>query len=159
MRIMTTTDCIFCRILNGGAPASVVYRDERAVVLLDLFPVREAHCLVIPVAHHALLEELEPDLAAHLFELARRTIRAQKRAGLDVKAHNVVVNDGREANQHVPHVHLHVIPRRGGDTLATALTWGTRMMNVFGLSKRRHRLDRLAGLLAEHFPGTESSRY
>ena len=137
-------DCVFCQILEGRAEGSVVYRDERAIVLLDLFPVREAHCLVI--------QDLEPDLSAHLFELARRTIRAHKRAGLDVLAHNVIVNDGREANQHVPHVHVHVIPRRGGDTLATALTWGTRMMNIFGLAKRRRRLDRLAGLLAEHFP-------
>ena len=145
-------DCVFCQILEGRAEGSVVYWDERAIVLLDLFPVREAHCLVIPVQHQPLLQDLEPDLCAHLFELARRTIRAHKRAGLDVLAHNVIVNDGREANQHVPHVHVHVIPRRGGDTLATALTWGTRMMNIFGLAKRRRRLDRLAGLLAEHFP-------
>ena len=145
-------DCVFCQILEGRAEGSVVYRDERAIVLLDLFPVREAHCLVIPVQHQPLLQDLEPDLCAHLFELARRAIRAHKRAGLDVLAHNVIVNDGREANQHVPHVHVHVIPRRGGDTLATALTWGTRMMNIFGLAKRRRRLDRLAGLLAEHFP-------
>lgn len=145
-------DCVFCQILEGRAEGSVVYRDERAIVLLDLFPVREAHCLVIPVQHQPLLQDLEPDLCAHLFELARRTIRAHKRADLDVLAHNVIVNDGREANQHVPHVHVHVIPRRGGDTLATALTWGTRMMNIFGLAKRRRRLDRLAGLLAEHFP-------
>ena len=145
-------DCVFCQILEGRAEGSVVYRDERAIVLLDLFPVREAHCLVIPVQHQPLLQDLEPDLCAHLFELARRTIRAHKRAGQDVLAHNVIVNDGREANQHVPHVHVHVIPRRGGDTLATALTWGTRMMNIFGLAKRRRRLDRLAGLLAEHFP-------
>jgi len=145
-------DCVFCQILEGRAEGSVVYRDERAIVLLDLFPVREAHCLVIPVQHQPLLQDLESDLCAHLFELARRTIRAHKRAGLDVLAHNVIVNDGREANQHVPHVHVHVIPRRGGDTLATALTWGTRMMNIFGLAKRRRRLDRLAGLLAEHFP-------
>jgi len=146
------SDCVFCRIRDGELPGSVVYRDDRAMVLLDLFPVREAHCLVIPLEHQPLLQDLSPELSAHLFELARRTIRAQKRAGLDVLAHNVMVNDGREANQHVPHVHIHVIPRRGGDTLATALTWGTRMMNIFGLAKRRHRLDRLAGLLAEHFP-------
>ena len=77
-------DCVFCQILEGRAEGSVVYRDERAIVLLDLFPVREAHCLVIPVQHQPLLQDLEPDLCAHLFELARRTIRAHKRAGLDV---------------------------------------------------------------------------
>ncbi|EKF73465.1 HIT family protein [Alcanivorax hongdengensis A-11-3] len=146
------SNCIFCQILAGKQPASVVYQDDKAMVLLDLFPVREAHCLVIPRQHAPLLEELEPALSHHLMDLARRTIRAHKRAGLDVRAHNLVVNDGREANQHVPHVHLHIIPRRGGDTLAAAWTWATRMLNVFGLPRRRRRLDRLAGLLAEHFP-------
>lgn len=152
------TECVFCQIIDGRIPASVVYRDERAVVILDLFPVREAHCLVLPLRHHPLLEQLDGELAAHLFDLARRTIRAHKRAGLDVQAHNVLVNDGREANQHVPHVHLHVIPRRGGDTLATAFTWSIRMFHVLGLAKRRRRLDRLAGLLAEHFPPAECHR-
>ena len=146
------SQCIFCQIQAGTLPASVVYEDEQAMVILDLFPIREAHCLVIPREHAPLLEGLDADVTHHLMDLARRTIVAQKRAGLAVKAHNVVVNDGREANQHVPHVHVHVIPRRGGDTLVTALTWATRLLNVFGMAKRRKRLDRLAGLLSEHFP-------
>ncbi|MBD3643926.1 HIT family protein [Alcanivorax sp.] len=146
------SECIFCQIRDGKLPASVVYEDERAMVILDLFPIREAHCLVIPKEHAPLLEQLDGSLSNHLMDLARRTIMAQKRAGLAVKAHNIVVNDGREANQHVPHVHVHVIPRRGGDTLVTAFTWATRLLNIFGLARRRKRLDRLAGLLAEHFP-------
>ena len=146
------SQCIFCQIQAGTLPASVVYQDEQAMVILDLFPIREAHCLVIPREHAPLLEGLDAAVTHHLMDLARRTIVAQKRADLAVKAHNVVVNDGREANQHVPHVHVHVIPLRGGDTLVTALTWATRLLNVFGMAKRRKRLDRLAGLLSEHFP-------
>ena len=148
------SQCIFCQIQAGTLPASVVYEDEQAMVILDLFPIREAHCLVIPREHAPLLEGLDSAVTHHLMDLARRPIVAQKRAGLAVKAHNVVVNDGREANQHVPHVHVHVIPRRGGDTLVTALTWATRLLNVFGMAKRRRRLDRMAGLLSEHFPDT-----
>ncbi|MBL4571430.1 MAG: HIT family protein, partial [Alcanivorax sp.] len=136
------SECIFCQIREGKLPASVVYEDEQAMVILDLFPIREAHCLVIPKVHAPLLEQLDGSLTNHLMDLARRTIMAQKRAGLAVKAHNIVVNDGREANQHVPHVHVHVIPRRGGDTLVTAFTWATRLLNVFGLARRRKRLDR-----------------
>jgi diadenosine tetraphosphate (Ap4A) HIT family hydrolase len=108
------SQCIFCQIQAGTLPASVVYQDEQAMVILDLFPIREAHCLVIPREHAPLLEGLDAAVTHHLMDLARRTIVAQKRAGLAVKAHNVVVNDGRESNQHVPHVHVHVIPRRGG---------------------------------------------
>ncbi len=146
------SQCIFCQIQAGTLPASVVYQDEQAMVILDLFPIREAHCLVIPREHAPLLEGLDAAVTHHLMDLARRTIVAQKRAGLAVKAHNVVVNDGREANQHVPHVHGHGIPRRGGDTLVKKLTWATRLLNVFGMAKRRERRDRLAGLLSEHIP-------
>lgn len=145
-------DCLFCAVASGEAPASIVHEDEHALVLLDLFPVREGHALVIPRLHAPLLEDLDDELAAHLFNLARRMIVAEKRAGLDVQAHNLVVNDGKAANQHVAHTHLHVVPRRRGDTLMTAATWGTRMLNVLGIEKRRARLDRLAGLIAEHFP-------
>lgn len=144
--------CIFCQIQAGELPASMVYQDEQAMVILDLFPIREGHCLVIPKVHAPLVEALSAEMSSHLMDLARRTIKAQKRAGLPVKAHNLVINDGREANQHVPHVHLHVIPRKGGDTLATAFTWATRLLNIFGMARRRKKLDRLAGLLAEHFP-------
>lgn len=147
------SECVFCGIAAGKQPASVIHQDDRALVMLDLFPVRDGHALILPRRHVARLEELDDALAAHLFGLARRLIRAQKAAGMDVAAHNLVVNDGPEANQHVPHVHLHVVPRRGGDTLATALTWGTRMLNVFGMESRRARLDRLAAELAAHFPG------
>lgn len=144
-------DCIFCAIAAGGAPASVVYEDELAMVILDLFPVREAHALVIPRRHAVLVEDLPAGELAHLMDLAQRTIQAQKAAGLAIKGHNLVINDGKAANQHVPHVHLHVIPRRGGDTLGMMLGWATRMMNIFGLAARRDRLDRLAGLLRERF--------
>lgn len=143
--------CIFCEIAAGTLPASVIYEDEQAMVILDLFPVREGHALVIPRQHAPLVEQLEPELINHMMDLARRTITAQKVAGLAVKGHNLVINDGKAANQHVPHVHLHVIPRRGGDTLAMMLGWATRMMNIFGLAARRDRLDRLAGLLRERF--------
>lgn len=146
------SDCIFCAIAEGRAQGSIVHADDRALVMLDLFPVRSGHGLVLLRRHVARLEEMTETEAAHLFNLGRRLIRAQKAAGLAARAHNLVVNDGPEANQHVPHVHLHVIPRRGGDTLGTALTWGTRMINVFGLKSRRARLDRQAALLAEHFP-------
>lgn len=144
-------DCIFCSVIRGESPASIIHEDERAMVLLDLYPVREGHALVIPRVHAALVEELDRETTAHLFELGRRTIAAQKAAGMELDGHNLILNDGPAANQHVPHVHLHVVPRRRGDTLRMAATWGTRMFNIFGVASRRHRLDRLAGLLGEHF--------
>jgi diadenosine tetraphosphate (Ap4A) HIT family hydrolase len=146
------SDCVFCGIVAGQQHGSIIHQDELALVMLDLFPVRSGHGLIVLRRHVPRLEEVTDAEAGHVFNLARRLIVAQKSAGMAARAHNLVVNDGPEANQHIPHLHLHVIPRRGGDTLGTAFTWGTRMLNVFGMRSRRARLDRQAALLAEHFP-------
>lgn len=146
------SDCVFCAIIAGERQGSVIHEDDRALVMLDLFPVRSGHGLIVLRRHVPRLEDATEAEVAHLFQLARRLIMAHKSAGLAARAHNLVVNDGPEANQHIPHLHVHLIPRRGGDTLGTALNWGTRMLNVFGLGSRRARLDRQAALLAEHFP-------
>lgn len=147
--------CIFCDIVAGSAPASVICRDEHALVILDLFPIREGHALVIPLRHAPLVGELDAQLAGHLFNLARQVIAAQRAAGLPVQGHNLVVNDGKAANQHVPHVHVHVIPRRGGDTLRMLMRWWTRMLPLGSMERRRQKLDRLAARLAEHMVASD----
>lgn len=143
--------CIFCDIIAGRAAASIVYQDERALVMLDLFPVREGHALILPKLHEQYVENLDDDLAAHLFMLARRLVRAQAAAGIKADANNLLINNGKAANQHVAHVHLHVIPRRQGDSLSRALVWSTRLLNIFGMQQRRARLDALAARLAAVF--------
>lgn len=143
--------CIFCDIVAGKAPASVVYEDEQALIILDLFPVREGHALILPKQHEQYVERLDDELAAHLLRLARRLVRAQQAAGLRADANNLLINNGAAANQHVPHVHLHVIPRLKGDTLSRAFVWATRLLNVFGMQRRRARLDALAARLAAVF--------
>lgn len=124
------------------------------MVIMDLFPVRAGHALVIPKFHSGYLQQLESPLASHLFELARRTIAAQKAAGLGV-AQNLIVNDGPEANQHVPHVHLHLIPRKSGDSAAVIWSWGSRMLLPFNPLRRRRELDDMAQCLAKHFNAEE----
>lgn len=147
--------CIFCDIAARKEPGSIVYEDERAFILLDLFPVRAGHALVIPKQHEQLVENLDDELASHLFALARRLVRAQKAAGVEADANNLIINNGKAANQHIPHVHLHVIPRLKGDTLSRAVVWSTRLLNVFGMRERRRELDQLATRLHKAFLETQ----
>ena len=137
-------DCIFCQILAGEAPGTILHEDELAVVLLDLFPIRAGHTLIIPRHHADLLEGQSAEVTAHLLGLAQRVIRAHKAAGIAADAHNVVINDGKAANQHVPHVHVHVIPRRHGDTARTLMRWWTRMLPLTSMAKRRQQLEQVA---------------
>jgi diadenosine tetraphosphate (Ap4A) HIT family hydrolase len=106
--------CVFCAIVAGRAPASVVWEDERFVAFLDIYPVTVGHMLVVPRRHTPLLADLGDDAAA-LFGHAVRLAGAMRRSGLPCDDLNLVLNDGRAANQTVPHAHVHVVPRRRGD--------------------------------------------
>ena len=143
------SDCLFCHIVDGSEPASVIYQDELAIVILDLFPVSDGHALVIARQHAAQLSGLDEGVSAHLLMLAEKLMAGQKKLDSSIAAHNLLVNDGKVANQHVPHVHLHVIPRRHGDNAKTVLSWTTRFIQRFNLQSRRERLNRLAAALRE----------
>ena len=141
--------CIFCDILAARAPASLVYEDDLAIVILDLFPVSDGHALVIARQHAEKVNQLAPGAAAHLMALAGKVMTAQAQLDPSIEAHNLLINDGKVANQHVPHVHLHVIPRRRGDGVQSLLNWSTRFLQRFNMASRRQRLDRLAAALHE----------
>lgn len=108
-------NCIFCKIVRGIVPASVVYSDDRVIAFLDIQPINSGHTLVIPKAHAALLSELDEETGAHMFVVAMRVAAALRRSGLRCEGINLVLSDGEAAFQEIPHVHLHVIPRFRGD--------------------------------------------
>jgi histidine triad (HIT) family protein len=105
------SDCIFCQIVAGDAPAEVIYEDAHAVAFLDISPATEGHTLVIPRTHCVDLFDIGPEAAASLMRSAIE-VTALLRAGLGVDAMNLMHASGREAWQHVDHFHLHLVPRR-----------------------------------------------
>ncbi len=128
----------------------MVYQDARCIAFMDLFPMRPGHVLVIPRQHATFISELDAGTRAHLLEVANAVIKAQKAAGLPCDGNNVFLNDGPAANQHVPHVHLHVLPRRNGDLHKAVLSFATRYLNYFGQAAHRQRLDDMAQRIAQH---------
>lgn len=98
---------VFTRIMNGELPGRFVWRDERAVGFLTVAPLKPGHTLVVPVQEVEHWLDLDPELLAHLFEVARRIGRAIERAFAPRRVGLAVV--GIE----VPHVHLHVTPLWG----------------------------------------------
>ena len=136
-------ECIFCEILNGHSAASVVYRDEHCIAILDAFPLTRGHLLVIPQQHQQHIEELPEETVAYLFAMASRFSSALRLGG-ESDATAVLLNNGKAANQHVAHVHLHVIPRRNGDTVMMAWRYMTRFINPWSYIGRSKRLSRQA---------------
>jgi histidine triad (HIT) family protein len=113
---MSDPDCIFCKILAGELPGTIVGEDERTVTLMDINPATRGHVLVIPRAHSTdLLSIEEEDLRAVAVASQRQAARAKERLGAE--GVNLVNSCGALAWQTVFHFHMHVIPRYADDPL------------------------------------------
>jgi histidine triad (HIT) family protein len=113
---MADPDCIFCKIVAGELPASIVDEDERTIAFMDIAPANRGHALVIPRAHVTdLMEVGAEDLRATILAAQRLAIQAKERLGAD--GVNLLNSCGEAAWQTVFHFHIHVIPRYEGDPL------------------------------------------
>lgn len=106
--------CVFCAIVAGEVAAQVVAADDHTLAFLDVRPVFPGHCLLVPRAHHETLGELPAGLVEPLFSAAQRLSRAVE-AALDADGTFVALNN--RVSQSVPHLHVHVVPRRRKDGL------------------------------------------
>ena len=104
---------MFCAVVNG-AEHHAVYRDEGVVAFLDHAPVFPGHTLIVPTRHYDTLDDAPESEVAPLFLLARR-VSIAFRTALSADGSFVAVNT--RISQSVPHVHVHVVPRRRGDGL------------------------------------------
>lgn len=105
-------DCLFCKIVAGDVPATVVHETATTLAFRDINPVAPTHVLVVPRSHHpnaAALAAAEPTVAADLLTSARAIADAEGIAG-----YRLVFNTGADAGQTVFHAHLHVL---GGETM------------------------------------------
>jgi histidine triad (HIT) family protein len=113
------SECVFCKIIEGALPSSMVYRDDLCCAFLDIQPINSGHMLVVPLHHSASLSELDPKTGGHMFAVAQRLAAALYAAGASAgprcQGVNFSLADGPAAGQDVFHVHLHVIPRYEGD--------------------------------------------
>jgi histidine triad (HIT) family protein len=106
--------CVFCSIVAGNVPAHVVASDDATLAFLDTRPVFPGHVLLVPREHHETLTDVPADLLGPLFAATQRLARAVE-AGMD--AHGTFVAMNNRVSQSVPHLHVHVVPRRRKDGL------------------------------------------
>ena len=132
-------DCVFCRIVSGIEPASIIYSDNEVLAFMDTTPVNRGHLLVIPKAHAAQLSDLDLGKGAHMFRVAMSMADALRRSGTKCEGINLFLADGEAAFQDIFHVHLHVIPRFEGDG------FGLRFGPNYGSRPDREELDEIAG--------------
>jgi len=107
-------NCLFCRIVSGELPATVVYEDDNSVAFLDHRPLFPGHTLLVPREHVETLGELPAKIVGPYFEAAQVLSRAVE-AALDAEGTFVAMNN--RVSQSVPHLHVHIVPRRRKDGL------------------------------------------
>jgi histidine triad (HIT) family protein len=107
--------CIFCSIIAGEEPSVYIYRNNSFVVFMDKYPINPGHTLVMPIRHYETLLHMPPAEVGKLYSLvpviAKAIVSALKADGF-----NVGQNNGIAANQIVPHVHVHIVPRFQDDS-------------------------------------------
>lgn len=107
--------CVFCSIIKGHSPVAEIYEDVNFLVLMDKYPINVGHTLIIPRIHYDNLLLMPPKDVGRLYSLvpliAKAVVSAVKADGF-----NVGQNNGKAANQIVPHVHVHIVPRFNDDS-------------------------------------------
>jgi histidine triad (HIT) family protein len=106
--------CVFCQIALGQTPAHVVHQDETCLAFLDNRPLFPGHVLLVPLAHYETLLDLPVELVDPLFRNAQLLAAAVERA-FEAEGSFVAMNN--RVSQSVPHLHVHVVPRRKKDGL------------------------------------------
>ena len=121
---MKDCNCIFCKIAAGEIPSATLYEDEEFRVILDLNPAAKGHALILPKDHYANLFEIPEDVLGRAAAVAKK-IGEKLYKGLGADGLNLVQNNGESAGQTVFHFHLHLIPRRKGDSVRVGWKPGT----------------------------------
>jgi histidine triad (HIT) family protein len=106
------SDCLFCRIIAGTAPASKIYEDDEIVAINDTSPQAPLHALVMPRRHIATLNDLQPEDDELIGKMMRRAAAIAKEKGVAERGYRTLFNCNRDALQSVFHIHLHVLGGR-----------------------------------------------
>ena len=113
-------DCVFCKIVAGKLPCFKLLEDETTIAFMDINPVNPGHALAVAKGHWPTVDVIPPDVLANVARTAQRVAKAAVRA-LAPAGVNLVQANGPAAGQSVPHLHIHIMPRRTGDDVS--LNW------------------------------------
>ncbi|NLK75892.1 MAG: HIT family protein [Clostridiales bacterium] len=116
------SNCVFCKIINGDIPSTVIYEDDYFKGILDISPANKGHVVILTKKHFADFFEMDEEFATKALLVAQKVAKALK-MGLNCDGVNILQNNGEAAGQTVFHYHIHVIPRYKDDKVN--ITWSS----------------------------------
>jgi histidine triad (HIT) family protein len=133
----TDSSCIFCKIVAGQIPCFKLLEDEQTIAFMDINPVNPGHALSVAKGHWPTVDVIPPDTLAAVAKTAQRVAKAVM-TELNPVGVNLLQANGPGAGQSVPHLHIHVMPRRTGD--GAALNWDPKSGDKAGIEEIWRRL-------------------
>ncbi len=106
---MQKEECLFCKIGQGQLPAEFLYRDDTVFAIRDIYPKAPVHILIIPFAHVGLLADESPAQLQGLERLLTAAAAVARQLGVQENGYRLVINQGPDSGQEVPHLHLHLL--------------------------------------------------
>lgn len=106
--------CIFCKIINGKLNARKIYETKHSIALLDAFPLKKGHTLIISKAHKTKIQELNNEENNDIFSTLHFLINHIEKI-VESNSTLVAIHNGEESGQEIPHIHIHVIPIKKSD--------------------------------------------
>jgi histidine triad (HIT) family protein len=132
----TDDGCVFCKIVAGQLPCFKLLEDDQTIAFMDINPVNAGHALAVAKGHWPTVDVIPAEVLAAVAKTAQKVAKAVVKE-LKPNGVNLIQANGAGAGQSVPHLHIHIMPRRAGD--AVALNWEPKpgdMKEIEALSKR-----------------------
>lgn len=109
-------DCLFCKIIKGEIPSYTVYENDKIKAFLDINPVTNGHCVIIPKKHIVDVQEIDSEISKEIDEASKKIIEMYK-SKLNIDGATRIQNNGY--GQEIKHYHMHIIPRYENDNIYT----------------------------------------
>jgi histidine triad (HIT) family protein len=130
-------NCIFCRIIQKDIPNAIIYENEKFLAFMDKYPINLGHTLIVPKQHYNNILEMPIEIVGEMYSLVPQLAKAITSV-INSDGFNINQNNGKSANQIVPHVHVHIVPRYSAEKIKGQ--WPTRkiakMQDLQGLAKK-----------------------
>ena len=127
-------DCVFCKIVKGEIPCYKIYEDDDVLAMLDIAADVEGHTLVLPKVHAADINECDAQTYQKVMLASKKIVDHFLKLGYD--GANVVVNCKRAAGQEVPHLNVHVFPRKDNDGVKIKVEHPQNKLNLEDIAKK-----------------------
>jgi histidine triad (HIT) family protein len=108
-------NCVFCDVIQRAVPSHVIYEDEDFIAILDKYPISIGHTLVMPKKHFGRVQDISQKEFCAMYARVH-ALNALITSRLGASASHISINDGAAANQLIPHLHVHIIPRSENDS-------------------------------------------